>query len=56
MINLKTILFEATVGKVFIGTTLAQAAYSLWQQNQPVAAKQQKKAKQCCRRHQLCYE
>ena len=29
-----------TVGKVFIGTTLAQAAYSLWQQNQPVATKQ----------------
>jgi hypothetical protein len=32
-----------TVGKVFIGATLAEAAYSLWQQNQPVAAKQQKK-------------
>ena len=30
-----------TVGKVVIGTTLAQAAYSLWQQNQPVATKQQ---------------
>jgi len=30
-----------TVGKVFIGATLAQAAYSLWQQNQPVATKQQ---------------
>ena len=32
-----------TVGKLFIGATFAEAAYSLWQQNQPVAAKQQKK-------------
>lgn len=30
-----------TVGKVFIGSTLAEAAYSLWQQNQPVTTKQQ---------------